>query len=580
MLRRIHAGRSRARIRPVLPVLWALLLVSGCDDDNEVLAPVSDTGIVAGTVFARTGEPVPEALVSIGADTTTAGPDGRFELTGLTPGQAMLHCSAPGFTSLQEVIVITTGRVERDLHMARVETEASVEGTVRLLIQSILAESTHPLEGIEVTVGAVTATTDADGHYELTGLTPGAATLRATGDGYDTVESPIELRAGSRLRHDVEMSRIELFQLGRDFALYVPASTWEVRGVLVALGGPNTRAFATGAPIGVPIPELEESLQTLGRELRAMAESHGLAVLGTSRLAMSNGPESDQLILDALREAGAMSGRPELADAPLLVYGMGSGGPQASGFVARTPDRAVGLFLKVPTGVEALAMEDALGVPTYVVLAELDAFVDNALVTAAVRANRSRGALWALAEERGVPHHSLSPRQRTVTLQWMRTIVDLRLGPLGEEVSDPPRAMVESSGWLGDPATGAASAWATFAGDARSGSWLPTRGTAVMWRAFLTDVWPQLTIDVFPETLTLSSGEYGWLKTTVWDDAGNRILHPIVSFSPDREDVVSVVVDHWGERDWRYLLGVAPGEATITAEFGGATSVLSVTVVP
>jgi dienelactone hydrolase len=356
---------------------------------------------------------------------------------------------------------------------APVPTIPTVAGTV------MSSATGDPVAGAEVSIGAATATTGPDGRFELIDLTAGPATLRCIATGFEDFEADITVPTG-RITRDVELSRIELFELG-DFTLYVPATVSTTRGILLALGGPDTRGFASGTPFGAPVPEVEASLQALGQEFRTIAASHGLAVLGTSLAAMTNGPDSDQLLLDAVQEAAAMSGRPELASAPLLMYGMSGGGPQASGFTARNPERVAGLFLKVPVGVASLTSGEVLGVPTYVVQAEMDAFVDNAALASAFEANRATGALWALALEPGVPHHSLTPSHRELTTNWMSTILELRLGA----ASSPLRAIVESSGWLGDPATGEVTPWAAFAGDPASASWFPTRETAERWKTFV-----------------------------------------------------------------------------------------------
>jgi hypothetical protein len=274
---------------------------------------------------------------------------------------------------------------------------------------------------------------------------------------------------------------VEVFEFG-DFALYVPAGVAAPRGLLLALGGPDTRGFVTGKPLGAPFPAVEASLQVLGQELRTLASTRGLAVLGTRRAALPNGPDSDQLLFDAIATAAALSAHPELSSTPVLVYAISGGTPQASGFVARNPERIAGLFLKVPAGVSSLS-GDALRVPTYIVQAELDAFVNNVAITAAFEGNRGAGALWGRAMERGVPHHSLSARQRQVTINWMSTILSRRL-PV--RLSEPLRAIDETSGWLGDLATGESKRWAAYKGDRGAASWLPSNHTAKEWELFVS----------------------------------------------------------------------------------------------
>ena len=213
-----------------------------------------------------------------------------------------------------------------------------------------------------------------------------------------------------------------------------------------------------------------------------MAADQGLAILGTSRAAMANSAASDQAILDALSTAAELSGRAELRGAPYMVYGISGGAPEASGFVARNPKRTAALFLKVPVSFESVTGTPVPSVPTYVVLAQFDAFVDNNAIKAAFARNRASGAQWALALEMGVPHHSFSPAHRTLTLNWMNTILSKRLGPVA---GDSLRTVNEDTGWVGDPVTTSVMAFSSFTGNPRLANWLPSQATAEEWRTFV-----------------------------------------------------------------------------------------------
>ncbi len=383
--------------------------------------------------------------------------------------------------------------------------------------------------GAEVRIGDASATTGVDGRFELSDLTTGTATLRCTAPGFVDFEVDITVTSGSVTR-DIGLARIELFEFS-DYALYVPASVDAPRGLLLALGGPDTRGFSTMGPLGAPIPEVEASLQDLGQAFRALAATHGLAVLGTSLAAMSNSPDSDQLLLDAVQTAAGMSGHPELATAPMLLYGISSGAPQASGFTARSPERVAGLFLKVPVGVASLTSGNTLRVPTYMVLAELDTFVNKAALTAAFEANRGAGALWALAEEPAVRHHSLTPAQREVTINWMRTVLDLRLPAAPPE---PLREIAENSGWLGDRVTGEVGPWANYPGDRALASWLPSQATGEQWEAL---VGPGLGPGVGEARLRVVHSESHWPTIDVFVD-GTQVLNDMTY--PSASDYMEV----------------------------------------
>jgi hypothetical protein len=63
----------------------------------------------------------------------------------------------------------------------------------------------------------------------------------------------------------------------------------------------------------------------------------------------------------------------------------------------------------------------------------------------------------------------------------MLAILDLRLPQTG---SSALVDVAETSGWLGNRATGEAAPWAEYAGDQRAASWFPTQATADAWENF------------------------------------------------------------------------------------------------
>lgn len=278
-------------------------------------------------------------------------------------------------------------------------------------------------------------------------------------------------------------AQAEVFEFA-DFALQVPAGDSGVRGILLALGGPDTRAFITDGSFGAPQPEFEAALHELGQQLQTLAAAHDLAILGTSRHGLDSlpdQPESDVLISKAIEQAASISGYPELVNAPIFFFGISGGTPQAIGFTARNPERVGALLLKVPAVPQRLSHAEALAVPSYLVLAEHETFVDNQAVIEIFRSNRRAGGLWALAMEPGVPHHVLTPDARALKVNWLQAILELRLGGTPQTLRDIP----ESAGWLGDPVSGVAS-WADYSGDRAAASWFPSQATAEEWLEFVS----------------------------------------------------------------------------------------------
>lgn len=90
---------------------------------------------------------------------------------------------------------------------APVPTVPTVSGTV-------MATATgDPVAGAEVSIGAATATTGADGRFELTGLTAGTATLRCTAPGFEDFEMQITVASGGMTR-DIMLKPVELSESG------------------------------------------------------------------------------------------------------------------------------------------------------------------------------------------------------------------------------------------------------------------------------------------------------------------------------------------------------------------------------
>lgn len=353
----------------------------------------------------------------------------------------------------------------------------TVVGTVRHVTQNTA------IAGAVVSIGSVLATTGVDGAFTLNNVPAGTATIRCTSPGLADYTSNITVAAGTTT-HDIRLSAQEVFEFfGGAFSLYVPASVTAVRGIVLALGGPDTRPFADprrSFNLGTnPPPELESELMVVGTNYRLLAAREGLAVLGYGNVSVAGGLAAAVWV--ALEEAAAVASRPELANAPLLIDAISSGTPAAAQLTAQNPSRVAGLALRVPLSVADQLSPESGSVPTYVIIAELDEIVDNNVTVATYQKVRAAGGLWALAEEPGKQHRSHSASRNAVILEWFTTILPLRESATP---GGPVRAIAEESGWLGAPVTRVVSSWADYVGDKRAASWFPTRATAERWRGF------------------------------------------------------------------------------------------------
>ncbi|MEO8480394.1 MAG: hypothetical protein ABI542_12285, partial [Gemmatimonadota bacterium] len=266
---------------------------------------------------------------------------------------------------------------------------------------------------------------------------------------------------------------------GNAYAVYLPAEVGAIRGVIIALGGPTTDGFVTGGPLTNGQPN-EERLQLIGQRLRALARSAHVAILGTRNLALANSAVSDNEILAALRSVAQASGHAELEAAPLAIFGGSSGGPEAAGLASRVPARTIGLLEWVPVGVSTLTAAATLAIPTFVMQAELDDATRNASVKAAFATNRSQGGLWALEVEPGAEHSTVSDLGINAAIGWLSNVLLLRLPA---HSGDPLVVLGETTGWLGDQSTLEIAAWADYAGNPITASWLLGQADAVTWKS-------------------------------------------------------------------------------------------------
>jgi hypothetical protein len=334
------------------------------------------------------------------------------------------------------------------------------------------------LESATVSVGTRQTTSDASGRYALTALPVGAATVRAQRSGFLPAEATVTISSGANI-HDFALSVPEIFHSGNN-AVYIPAGVGPMRGVIMALGGPVTSGFVTGGPIAPSNnPDLESSLQQLGTSLRALAKSAHVALLGSATIGMESSAASDAILFAALRDVAGASGHPELADAPILMFGLSAGAREAAGLVSRDPGRSIGLLVRVPVSVADLTAPAVLAVPAFVMQAELDNVVDNMTVRATFAENRARGGLWALAVEPKVGHNVATGLGNQVALEWISTALTRRVpGTSGDSLI----ALDPVSGWLGNQTTLKIATWADYAEDRTKASWLLSPNVATSWK--------------------------------------------------------------------------------------------------
>ena len=261
------------------------------------------------------------------------------------------------------------------------------------------------------------------------------------------------------------------------FRLWLPSGTRTIQGIVVLMPGSNGdgrdavrdtvwRQFAVRHRLALVASQLTDKPHDQGFIEHYVDVSKG----------------SGQAFLDGLSALAAQSKRPELAHAPLLLWGMSAGGQFNYEFVAWKPERVLA-FVVNKGGIyyTALAPAAARGVPGMFFVGGKDLEFRTNTIVGLFAVNRRAGALWALANEPSAAH--IVGRSRDVALVFFEDILKLR----GNADGTAPRAITERVGFIGDLTAH------TFAllGDGKvpgvPTAWLPTERVANAWRAMVTE---------------------------------------------------------------------------------------------
>ena len=257
-----------------------------------------------------------------------------------------------------------------------------------------------------------------------------------------------------------------------EFRFWYPDSAGPLRALVILVPGSNGdgrpqvddefwRAFATRLNLGLV------GCRFTDKQHEQMFIEHYVNV--------SQG--TGQALLDALGSFARRSGHAEVADAPLLLWGMSAGGEFNYEFAAWKPDRVVAFVVnKGNVYYTGLASDAARRVPGLLFTGETDLEYRIQAVNGLFGINRRAGALWALTQEPGVGH--AVARSRDLAAMLFEDMIAARLPGL--------KPLDEKLGYVGDPKTGSIHP----IGDAKLPStptvFLPNERLARAWQAVVT----------------------------------------------------------------------------------------------
>lgn len=258
-----------------------------------------------------------------------------------------------------------------------------------------------------------------------------------------------------------------------EFRLWFPTTAKSVRAVLVLTPGSNAdgrgmvdeeewRTFAASHDLALVACYFTDRPHEFG-----FVEEYAAAARGTGHA-----------LLNALVEFAQRSQHPELAEAPLLLWGISAGGEFNYEFAAWKPERVIG-FIVNKGGIyySALLPPAARAVPALLFAGERDLSARTDVIKGLFALNRRAGARWALTVERGAAHEE--GQSRALSRLFFDALLDRRLRRPGE----PLAPLNESEGVHGDPATGALTPAASAPSSETISAWLPNQRVAEAWQA-------------------------------------------------------------------------------------------------
>ncbi len=255
-----------------------------------------------------------------------------------------------------------------------------------------------------------------------------------------------------------------------DFRFWAPDGVARLDGILVLNPGSNG----------------EGRQQASDPTWRAWAASHKLAIIGThftdkqisiveDYANVSKG--SGQALLKAINAFAARSRHPELATAPLVLWGMSAGGEVNYELAAWIPDRVAAFVVNKGnfyyTGVASKATRN---IPALFFVGESDLQYRITAVTGIWAMNRRPGALWALVQEPNTPH--AVGRSDVLSRMFFDDVLPMRIhsGSAALSPLDPDK------GWQGDLGSHAVAAMVPGAKPSDTPTvWLPTERSAKAW---------------------------------------------------------------------------------------------------
>src|SRR3954469_16442105 len=261
-----------------------------------------------------------------------------------------------------------------------------------------------------------------------------------------------------------------------EFRLWLPPGVPAVRAIAVLVPGSNGDGRGQVDDPGWQEFAVRNKLALVGVRLTDKPHDQGFI---EEYVNVSQG--SGQAFLDAMSAFATRARHPELATAPLLLWGMSAGGEFNYEFVCWKPERVVAFVVnKGNIYYTALAPKAARMVPGILFTGGKDLEFRTSTIAGLFAMNRRGGALWALAEEPSAAH--IVGRSRDVALVLFEDALALRVV---EGAALKP--LTEKSGFIGDIKAKTYQALGEDTVPNYPTAWLPTARVAERWQWLVTE---------------------------------------------------------------------------------------------
>jgi hypothetical protein len=166
---------------------------------------ITTGGVLVSVLDVDTGAPVPGAnvVVSAGGQDRTLSPDANGALAAreLPQGQFTLKASAGGYLPFESAGSVAAG-VDTPLEL-KLKKEPPKVGALTITVKEL--DTNKPLVGVALTLGDLTATTDANGVAKVQNLKPGPVAITMTLEGYQKGEEAGSVVAGKTSEMNVTL---------------------------------------------------------------------------------------------------------------------------------------------------------------------------------------------------------------------------------------------------------------------------------------------------------------------------------------------------------------------------------------